>query len=557
MSQNKKIKLENPILKGFHPDPSVVKTEMGYYLATSTFEWYPGVRIYHSKDLIRWDYITSPLDTTQLLDLKGVDASGGIWAPCLSYANGMFYLVYTVVHSHKNYPFKDTPNYLTMSHKIEGPWSKPSYLNSTGFDPSLFHDPSGKKWLLTMQWDYRKQEGGRQFTGIMIQELHDHKLVGKARRIYQGTSLLFTEGPHLYYHNGYYYLICAEGGTSYQHAVTMARCQTVDGDYVTHPDNPILTSYEEGKQYQNDKMDQYYEHSDHLMKAGHASLLETDKGRNYLFHLCARPISGTNRCILGRETAVQEVVWSEDGWLRLKEGGNQPNQIFYVDSEFAEESKQRGALETETIYEFYDETFKKDFQTLRIPFDSKTMSIRKRKGYLRLVGRESIYSRFYQTLLARRQTDFTFFASTCFEFCPKSFQHMAGLIYRYDENNQYYLFVSFDPEKECNTLNVASVVAGKYELMEQQYIHKDYYEIGLFVEDNIAQFCVKEDDRWMGFGDDFDNSNLSDDFTYGFTGAFVGICVQDLLSQKVYADFKNFCYAGYDNRTKEPIQILK
>src|SRR5690625_5211691 len=131
-------KIVNPILKGFNPDPSIIRVEDDYYIATSTFEWFPGVQIHHSKDLKNWQLLTHPLNRKSQLNMLGNPDSGGVWAPCLSYSEGIFYLVYTDVKSHMG-AFKDTPNYLVTAENIMGPWSDPIYLNSSGFDPSLFH----------------------------------------------------------------------------------------------------------------------------------------------------------------------------------------------------------------------------------------------------------------------------------------------------------------------------------------------------------------------------------------------------------------------------------
>ena len=137
--------VQNPILRGFHPDPSLLRVGDDYYLATSTFEWAPGVRIYHSTDLKHWDYVTSPLDDYSRMDLRGLKASDGIWAPCLSWDGEYFYLIYTVVRDAREFPVMDTPNYLIRAKKLTGPWSDPVYLNSSGFDPSLFHDTGRQK----------------------------------------------------------------------------------------------------------------------------------------------------------------------------------------------------------------------------------------------------------------------------------------------------------------------------------------------------------------------------------------------------------------------------
>ena len=144
--------IRNPILPGFNPDPSICRVGQDYYIATSTFEWFPGVQIHHSRDLVNWRLLGHALEESRLLDLRGVPSSGGVWAPALSHHGGLFYLCYTVVHQHEA-ATKDTPNFLVTASSIEGPWSDPVFINSSGFDPSLFHDEDGRKYWLNMVWD--------------------------------------------------------------------------------------------------------------------------------------------------------------------------------------------------------------------------------------------------------------------------------------------------------------------------------------------------------------------------------------------------------------------
>jgi xylan 1,4-beta-xylosidase len=272
-------KIYNPILPGFNPDPSIVRVGDDYYIATSTFEWFPGVQIHHSKDLVHWRLLTHPLTRVSQLDLTGNVPSCGVWAPCLSYSDGLFYLVYTntripseLITASSN--FKDCHNYLVTAKDITGPWSEPVYLNSSGFDPSLFHDDDGRKWLVNMLWDHRKEKNP--FAGILLQEYNpkQKKLVGPVKNIFKGTALGLTEGPHLYKYNGYYYLLTAEGGTGYEHAVTMTRSKKIDGHYEVDPINPILTSR--------------YNPELELQKAGHASIVQTQNKQWYMIHLCGR-----------------------------------------------------------------------------------------------------------------------------------------------------------------------------------------------------------------------------------------------------------------------------
>ena len=166
--------IRNPILPGFNPDPSICRVGNDYYIATSTFEWYPGVQIHHSTDLVNWKLIGRPLNRASQLDMRGNPDSCGIWAPCLSYADSVFWLVYTDVKRYDG-NFKDSHNYIVTAPGITGPWSEPVYVNSSGFDPTLFHDDDGRKWFLNMVWNYRTESVGGNpktpaFDGILLQE---------------------------------------------------------------------------------------------------------------------------------------------------------------------------------------------------------------------------------------------------------------------------------------------------------------------------------------------------------------------------------------------------
>src|SRR5688572_8494276 len=304
MSQSRTIK--NPILPGFNPDPSIVRVGEDYYVATSTFEWFPGVQIHHSRDLVNWRLVTRPLTRASQLDMLGDADSCGIWAPCLTFHDGRFYLVYTDVKRYGravrdgSASFRDFHNYVVTSPRIDGPWSDPVYLNSSGFDPSLFHDDDGKKYLVNQLWDHRPMVNP--FAGIVLQEYSERegKLIGTRRNIFQGTSLGLTEAPHLYKRDGYYYLITAEGGTAWNHAVTMARSRDIFGPYELHPDTYILSA--------RNRPDAP------LQRTGHADLVDTPAGETYMAYLCGRPLRNRGRCVLGRETAIQPMRW-EDGWL--------------------------------------------------------------------------------------------------------------------------------------------------------------------------------------------------------------------------------------------------
>src|SRR2546423_795797 len=191
--------IQNPILKGFNPDPSIVRVGDDYYIATSTFEWFPGVQIHHSRDLVNWRLLTRPLSRASQLNMLGDPDSCGIWAPCLSHDAGLFYLIYTDVkrYGRTSQPsaagaaLRDVHNYLVTSPTIDGDWSDPIYLNSSGFDPSLFHDDDGRKYLVNMLWDHRP--GYNRFGGIVLQEYSpaERRLIGERQTIFAGTPIGF------------------------------------------------------------------------------------------------------------------------------------------------------------------------------------------------------------------------------------------------------------------------------------------------------------------------------------------------------------------------------
>ncbi|WP_165006218.1 MULTISPECIES: glycoside hydrolase family 43 protein [unclassified Enterococcus] len=521
-------KVRNPILRGFNPDPNILKANGRYYMAVSSFEWLPGVRIYTSEDLVNWTHQTDIL-TTQV-SLQGNPTNGSIWAPQISYAEGMFYLIYTDVKSVER-PFKDAHNYLITAKNITGPWSEPVYLNSNGFDPSLFHDPNTKKkWLVNELWDYRMTTPNKS-AGIVLQEYDPVKkeLAGPIYKIFAGTELAKTEAPHLYYRNGYYYLITAEGGTGTGHSVTVCRSKNIIGPYELDPDFPMLTA--------SDKPDSP------LQCTGHGSLIQTDSGKWYMAYLCTRPLNGA--AVLGRETAIQEVYWTKDNWLRLKDSGRSPMEEVTIET--IEEVKQQ-----------FDHSFCDDFEGKLLPNwnarrilpDPSWCDTQSRRGFLRLISGESIQSVFDHHLLAIRQTDFSFEAQTAFEYSPNNFNQMAGLTLYLNESNYIYCYVTWD-ENYGKCLRLIQSENGE--------IHLDPWKIRLLdkktylkveVCKESVQFYLKEENAktWQPAGNEKNRCFLSG----GFTGGFVGIAVHDVSKkQGSYADFEFFEYIGKDDRSAD------
>lgn len=528
--------IENPILPGFHPDPSICRAGEWYYIATSTFQWFPGVRIHRSRDLMHWELCPSPLTRVSQLPMRGIPDSGGIWAPCLSYTPptgarpALFWLIYTVVRS-RGQAQADFPNFLVTTESIDEPWSEPIFLNSSGFDPSLFHDEDGRHWLSNMVWDHRT--GRNPFAGILLQEYdaEARRLVGPIKNIFKGTDLGVTEGPHIYKRDGRYYLMTAEGGTFWDHAVTMARSDTIDGPYEVDPGYPMLTARHDPELK--------------IQKSGHASLVETPEGDVVLAHLGGRPIGPDRRCMLGRETSLQRCHWTSDGWLRLTTGKNTPEPSFDVPTEALHTSESRGHIER-----FDTQRLHPTFQSLRVPVDETWLSLRDRPGYCRLRGRDSLFSLFDQSLVARRVQAFKCRAATRVEFAPTTFQQMAGLIAYYDCRDWYYVHVTLDDDGN-RVIRLSQTDDGTYkDDLTQDLVAPDEGPIDLRLEIDHAslRFRVRLDpaDDWRSFGPELDATILSDDYGVGwdhFTGAFVGFCCQDLSGQRQHADFDWFEYA--------------
>ena len=530
--------IRNPILPGFNPDPSIVRVGDDYYIATSTFEWYPGVQIHHSRDLVNWRLLTRPLNRASQLNMLGDPDSCGIWAPCLTHSDGLFWLIYTDVKRYgrtsvggaSGASLRDFHNYLVTCPAIDGEWSDPVYMNSSGFDPSLFHDDDGRKWFVNQLWDHRA--GRNRFNGIVLQEyVHaQKKLVGERRNIFPGTSIGFTEAPHLYKRNGYYYLITAEGGTGWGHAMTMARSRALAGPYELHPDKYIVTARDRP-------------HAP-LQRAGHGDLVDTKDGETYAVYLCGRPLRNRGRCTLGRETAIQKMVWGKDDWLRTLDGSGTP--------ELETPAPQLPATKfpAAPVREDFDgKQLPIDFQWLRSPFPGELFSLGERPGFLRLYGRESIGSIFRQSLVARRQQAHCYSASTAMEFEPAHYQQAAGLVCYYNSAKFHYLHVSHDeqvgrhvrvmtctpdsPQSDAFTTPIA-IPAGRIELRAE-------------VDEERLRFAYRlGNGAWNWLPEVFDASILSDEATApgapNFTGAFVGVACQDVSGTGHPADFDWFEY---------------
>ncbi|MDH7599820.1 MAG: glycoside hydrolase family 43 protein [Sedimentisphaerales bacterium] len=397
---------KNPILPGFHPDPSICRVGDDYYLVTSSFEYFPGVPIFHSKDLVHWRQIGYCLTRKTQLPLHRMRASGGIYAPTIRHHNGTFYMITTNVGGGGHF-------YVTAVDPA-GPWSDPIWIKGDeGIDPSLFFDDDGKV--------YYTREGGGERGGIFQAEIDiaTGRLLSRPRLIWHGTGGVWPEGPHLYKINGRYYLMIAEGGTSYDHMVTVARSDSPWGPFESNPKNPILT----------------HKHlPDHPIQAlGHADMVETPDGW-WLVCLGIRPQGGRYHHI-GRETFLAPVRF-EDGWPVVNRNGTM-DLVMQAPRLPTHVWPQPPARD-----EFQADSLAVCWNFLRNPYDGD-WSLTERPGFLRLNGSAvRLTDQDSPAFVGRRQTAFHCTASARLEFDPNGENEEAGLVVRANDKNHYQIGIT-------------------------------------------------------------------------------------------------------------------
>lgn len=538
--------ITNPILPGFNPDPCICRRGSDYYIVVSSFEWMPGLPVYHSRDLKHWELYTHILTDDTQVDLKKLPSSKGIWAPCLTYdeKQGLFSVVYGIMNS-MNARYFDVNNFLITSADIRGPWSRPVYLHSAGFDASLLTDDDGKKYIVSLEWETR--EGYEKPGAICLAEYDDktESITGYPERIWNGgTDRGCIEAPHLYKKNGWYYIMCAEGGTGYNHCVTVGRSKNIRGPYERDPLNPIVTSAP-GVSNERANPDhlkpKYYNPDSLLQKSGHGSLIETPAGEAYLVHLCSRPFIPELCCTLGRETAIQKMKWTEDGWLRMADGSNlAKTEVPEPDLPDAPvpQIPERDDFTSATLGIQY-------YAPRQMP--SQFADTSSRPGYVRIRGEESRCSLNKVSLLARKLTSLHVQITCEMEFTPDTYQQSAGLILYYDNMDYVYLRKYHSDTLGKSALSVTLLDNGaKTEFVGTRTpVTEAPVYLRLLIDGRNAQFSWSYDGTsFMPIGRTFDTAHFSDEYsTYGeFTGAMVGITCADRVLHKKCADFDFFEY---------------
>ena len=402
---------KNPIIPGFYPDPSVCRVDADFYLVNSSFEYFPGVPIWHSRDLVNWRQIGHVLTRRSQLELAGVKCSDGIYAPTIRYHAGVFYMITTLVSSgsYKNF-------YVTATNPA-GPWSDPVWYDQSGIDPSLFFDDDGKVYFQSNRGMTFKMERAIYQSEI---DIKTGKRLTEPKMLWRGSGGCYVEGPHIYKRDGWYYLLTAEGGTSYGHMVAIARSRNIWGEYEPYQQNPILSNRHAYEQ---------------IHGTGHADFVQAADGSWWMVHLAFRKTVGDIHT-LGRETCLQPVEW-RDGWPVVNQTGT-AREIMDVPTLPLQPWPQK------PVRDDFDKTeLGLEWIYLRNPHP-ENYSLTERKSFLRLRGSEkNLFDVASPTFVARRQQHFDFTAMASLEFDPQNENEEAGLTLLMTSEHHYDFFVTY------------------------------------------------------------------------------------------------------------------
>lgn len=505
----------NPILSGMYPDPSVCRVGEDYYLVTSSFEYLPGIPVFHSRDLVHWQQIGHVIDRPEQMSFAGADASGGIYAPTIRYHDGRFYVVSTTVVGQG----KESRNFYMWAKRPEGPWSMPTFVAQGGLDPSLFFDADGKVYLTSNRF-------GEGSPIIVIQQseidLETGKLLDGPHTIAYGSGGAHTEAPHLFFRDRYYYLVCAEGGTALGHMVTLFRARSPWGPFEEAcPHNPILTA--------RDGM------GPPLCATGHADFITTQHGESWIVFLCHRNATPKFHH-LGRETALLPVSWDEAGWPHIFGGKLALEQVDYPDTRLKptpcppEPSVDTFTAPELGLYWNFVRVFGVEY------------AIDSARGELRLSGGAQSLSGQTPALIARRQRHFDCEIRASLRFAPQGGNEEAGIALRMSDDAHYAWVLTqrqganalvlkrrvFDMQTESPAVAVAS---DSVELVIRGA--RDRYRFGTVTPEGVV---------WH---EEASTRLLSTEVNGGFVGVYVGMyATGNGQACQTDAVFTRFSYEG-------------
>ncbi|MFT7588450.1 MAG: xylan 1,4-beta-xylosidase [Limisphaerales bacterium] len=437
----------NPIIPGGHPDPSICRVADDYYIVNSTFEYFPGLPIHHSKDLVNWELIGYGIDRPEqasgIINLVDVQQNGGIHAPSIRYNDGTFYIIVTNVY---NGPQKSTiplmVNFILRAKDPAGPWSDPIVVEGApGIDPDLFFDDDGKVYFVGTHDIGKPDKDG--IGEIWVQELDpkNWQLTGERASVWTGAcGGCCVEGPHIYKENGLYYLLVAEGGTSTNHAVMMAASENLRGPYESNPRNPVFTQ-------------RHLSNKNWVHSTGHADLVQLEDGRWYMVSLGIRN-DRDEASNMGRETFLMPMIWEEVimRWVQVSETKWEP--LKYL---FPVVAPETGKVERQTPLpfldqaQFYNDAFTDNFDAGKLDLEWNfrrvpqpgTYSLNEAPGHLRLYAKPETFSLLEQySAIGFRQKESEFVFSAKMSFNPKSTEAEAGISFFQQDDNYINLTVN-------------------------------------------------------------------------------------------------------------------
>ncbi|MBR0032211.1 MAG: glycoside hydrolase family 43 protein [Treponema sp.] len=423
---------KNPVRRGFYPDPSVICVGDDFYMVNSSFQYFPAIPVSHSKDMIHWETIGFAVTNSEWLDLSDIPDSHGIWAPDIEYINGRFYITATLRLKGDN-TSKDKVlrrQLIVSSEKPEGPYSKPVWIEVDDIDPSLFVDDDGTPYMAIAP-------------GVRLVRLSKDLSRAESEPVvaWSGTGERCSEGPHVFKKDGWYYAIVAEGGTGYGHGINTARSKSLFGPYEPSPYNPVMRQLDPAAPIQ---------------RSGHGKLVQATDGSWWCYYLCGRPNEGKfTTC--GRETALDRVEWTPDGWFTVN-GGRGPS----IQAECP--NLEEVLFDCNKLDDFDSCELSKDWQFVRNP-DIGNISLSERPGFLRIwTGDGKLSERQAKNTLVRREKEHSFSAETALSFSPSRNGEQAGLVCYYSTTTYIRWGVCFDGKQKL----ILAVNRGEGETIEAE-----------------------------------------------------------------------------------------
>ncbi|GAB3995185.1 glycoside hydrolase family 43 protein [Spirosoma daeguense] len=534
--------LVNPILTGFYPDPSIVKVGPDYYLVNSTFSYFPGLPIMHSRDLKNWKQIGNVIDRPEQMDFMGERLTRGLFAPGISYSKGTFYVTCTDI-DHDG-------NFVVTAKNPAGPWSNPVKIPQVrGIDPSIYFDESTDKAYIIYNSDApdRKPLYSGHRT-IRMYEFDPVKLtvIGEEKQLVNGgvdlsKKPVWIEGPHILKRNGWYYLYAAEGGTSVNHSEVVLRSKDVWGPYVPFEGNPILTQRELPA-----------DRKDAITSAGHAQFVEGPDGNWYSIFLAVRPYEG-DYYNTGRETFIAPLTWKND-WPMIEHG---EKAIAYSYSVNYKEVKQKGALPQSGNFGYtlsFDKELDPSLLFMRT-HDKNSYSLSKKQGLTLKLKPETVMDFGNPSFVGKRQQHLYSTAETELTFTPKSDKEKAGLVILQDESHFYFLCKSQSGGKDVLQLYKGVPRSKEMELLTETLLDPKSGKVGFRITsqgDTYSFYTSTDAKNWTLLKDKLDGKFLSTKVSGGFVGCVYGLYATSSGEPSTNtASFQFLTYKGEDPMYKK------